>query len=141
MGRVEYKSVALALAVMALGLGAWLYQPRATQAASAGKPADPATPAAPMDWSAYNGGVNGDHYSELSQITPANVGRLKQAWRVDVGTDGSLQVNPLVVGRMVYGYGPTLEVFALDGATGKQLWKFDSGIVAQGAAYVAFALP
>lgn len=126
MGTIQYKSVALALAAMALGLVTWLYQPRAAQAASSGIPADPA---AQMDWSAYNGGVDGDHYSSLSQITPANVAGLKQVWRVDVGSDGGLQANPLVVGRVVYGYGPTLQLFALDGATGKQLWKFDSGIV------------
>jgi glucose dehydrogenase len=119
-GKVQYKSVALALSATALGRSAWLYQPRATQAALAGRPAGPATP---MDWPAYNGGVNGDHYSWLSQITAANVAGLKQIWRVDVGSDGGLQANPLVVGRVVYGYGPTLEVFALDGATGKQLWK------------------
>jgi quinoprotein glucose dehydrogenase len=128
MRRVQYKPVALALAAAALGIGSWLRQPSATQAASAGKPADPA---AALDWPAYNGGVNGDHYSSLSQITPANVARLKQAWRVDVGGDGALQVNPLIVGRVVYGYSPTLEVLALDGATGQQLWKFDSGIVAR----------
>jgi quinoprotein glucose dehydrogenase len=126
MGKVQYKSMTRALVVMVIGLGAWRHQPRAAQAASAGKPVDPTTAS---DWSAYNGGVDGDHYSSLSQITPANVAGLKQAWRVDVGSEGGLQANPLVVGRVVYGYSPTLEVFALDGATGKQLWKFDSGIV------------
>jgi quinoprotein glucose dehydrogenase len=107
-------------------MAAWIYQPGATQAASANRPADLT---AAMDWSAYNGGVNGDHYSSLSQITPSNVARLKQVWRMDVGSHGSLQVNPLVVGRVVYAYSSTLEVFALDAATGKQLWKSDSGIV------------
>ena len=82
-----------------------------------------------MDWATYNGGVNGDHYSPLSQITPANVAELKQVWRVDVGSDGGVQANPLVVGGVLYGYGSTLQVYALDGATGKQLWKFDSGIL------------
>ncbi|MGA9565573.1 MAG: PQQ-binding-like beta-propeller repeat protein [Candidatus Korobacteraceae bacterium] len=127
MGKLQYKSLALVLVTTALGLGTCLYQPRATQAASAGQTADSA---ATMGWSAYNGGVNGDHYSPLTQITPANVAGLKQVWRVDVGTDGGLQANPLIVGRMLYGYGSTLQVFALDAVTGKQIWKFDSGIVA-----------
>jgi quinoprotein glucose dehydrogenase len=33
------------------------------------------------------------------------------------------------VGRVLYGYTATLQVVALDGTTGKQLWHFDSGIV------------
>jgi quinoprotein glucose dehydrogenase len=125
MEMVRCKSIALALSATALTLGAWLYQPRAMRAASPFQSA----PAASTDWSVYNGGVDGDHYSPLTQITPANVAGLKQVWRVDVGSDGGLQANPLVVGRVVYGYGSTLQVFALDGVTGKQIWKFDSGIV------------
>ena len=126
MGKIQYKSAALTLTVTALGLGSLLFEAHATQAASASTPANSV---ASTDWSTYNGGVDGDHYSPLTQITPANVGQLKLAWRVDVGSEGGVQANPLVVGRVVYVYSPTLEVLALDGATGKQLWKFDSGIV------------
>ena len=82
-----------------------------------------------LDWSSYNGGVSGDHYSPLRQISLSNVQQLKMAWRVDVGSEGGLQTNPLVVGRTLYGYSPSLQVLALDAATGKQLWHFDSGIV------------
>jgi quinoprotein glucose dehydrogenase len=81
------------------------------------------------DWSSYNGGVTGDHYSALNQITTANVHQLKEAWRFDAGTDGGVQTNSLVVGRRLYGYDSTLQVFALDGATGKQIWQFNSGII------------
>jgi quinoprotein glucose dehydrogenase len=81
------------------------------------------------DWSSYNGSATGDHYSPLNQITTANVHQLKEAWRFNAGTDGGVQTNPLLVGRTLYGYGPTLQVFALDGATGKPLWQFNSGII------------
>jgi quinoprotein glucose dehydrogenase len=125
-GKKPYRPRTQALLVAVAGLAVSLFQAHASGAATDRQPAE--TQAA-MEWRAYNGGVNGDHYSELKQITPGNVGRLKQVWRVDVGTDGGLQANPLMVGGVVYVYGPTLEVLALNGATGKQIWKFDSGIV------------
>ena len=31
-------------------------------------------------WPVYNGGLDGDHYSQLKQITRANVKDLKMAW-------------------------------------------------------------
>jgi quinoprotein glucose dehydrogenase len=84
MGTIQYKSMALAVSATALTLGTWFYPTRATLAAPASRSAESA---APKDWSVYNGGVNGDHYSPLTQITPANVAGLKQVWRVDVGVD------------------------------------------------------
>lgn len=80
------------------------------------------------DWAAY-GGLAGGHFSPLRQITPANVSHLQTAWRFDAGPDGGIQTNPLVVGRTLYGYTSTSQVFALDAATGRPLWKFDAGIV------------
>ena len=80
------------------------------------------------DWPAYNGDVNGDHYSPLEQINRANVGQLKIAWQYDTGEKGALQTNPLVVGRVLYGCTPLGRIFALDAATGKQLWLFDTTV-------------
>ncbi len=81
-----------------------------------------------VDWPAYNGGVDGDHYSKLTQINRANVHKLQPAWRFDTGETGQIQTNPLILGRTLYGYTPTQKVIALDAATGKLQWKFDSGI-------------
>jgi quinoprotein glucose dehydrogenase len=83
-----------------------------------------------QDWPVYGGDANGDRYSPLAQINRDNVKRLRQAWRVDVATEGGLQVNPLVVGRTIFAYTPTEEVLALDAATGARLWSFDSGVKA-----------
>src|ERR1017187_6916243 len=92
-----------------------------------------------VGWPVYNGGADGDHYSRLKQINKGNVQRLAQAWRFDTGEKGGIQSNPLIVGRTLYAYTPTQKVIALDAATGKLKWKFDSGIQgtqpARGVAY------
>ena len=77
------------------------------------------TKAQDRDWPANNGGRDGDHYSELTQINRGNVAGLKQAWVFDTGEKGGLQANPLVVGRVLYTVTPTQKVVALDAATGK----------------------
>ncbi len=54
--------------------------------------------------------------------------RLQVAWSFDTAEEGGLQTSPLIVNGTLYGLTPTQKVFALDAATGKLLWKFDSGI-------------
>ncbi len=83
---------------------------------------------ADVDWHTYNSHANGDHYSSLTQINRANVARLRVAWRFDTGEAGGIQTNPLIVGRVLYAYTPSQKVVALDAASGKLIWKFDSGI-------------
>lgn len=67
--------------------------------------------------------------------------RLKVAWTFDTGEKGDIQTNPLIVDGTLYAYTPTQKVIALDAATGKLKWKFDSGIKgtqpARGLAYYA----
>ena len=80
------------------------------------------------DWPAYGGAPESTHYSSLAQINRGNVKDLTVAWTFDTGEQGGLQTSPIIVDGMLFGITPTQKVFALDAATGKLLWKFDSGI-------------
>jgi quinoprotein glucose dehydrogenase len=80
------------------------------------------------DWPAYGGAPENTHYSSLGQINRANVKELAVAWSFDTGEKGGLQTSPIIVEGVLYGITPTQRVFALDAATGKLIWKFDSGI-------------
>jgi quinoprotein glucose dehydrogenase len=92
-----------------------------------------------VDWPVYGGPVASDHYSSLSQINRTNVDGLRQAWKFDTGEKGILQTSPIIIGDVLYAFTPTQKVIALDAASGKLLWKFDSGILgtapARGLAY------
>src|ERR1700674_269539 len=81
-----------------------------------------------LDWPVYGGQVAGDHYSSLSQINRKNVHRLQLAWKFDAEEEGGLETSPIVVGRFLYGCTATQKVIALDAASGKSIWRFDSGI-------------
>ncbi|HTC82978.1 MAG TPA: PQQ-binding-like beta-propeller repeat protein [Rhizomicrobium sp.] len=83
------------------------------------------------DWALY-GGEGGRRFSTLSQITLANVGKLEQAWRFDMTEAGDPQTHPLAIDGVVYAYTPSLETIALDGSSGKLLWRFQSGVKAGG---------
>ncbi|HXN21882.1 MAG TPA: PQQ-binding-like beta-propeller repeat protein [Candidatus Dormibacteraeota bacterium] len=80
------------------------------------------------DWPVYGGGPENNHYSNLTQINRQNVKRLAAAWSFDTEEEGGLQTSPIIVEGVLYGLTPTQKVFALNAATGKVLWKFDSGI-------------
>jgi quinoprotein glucose dehydrogenase len=81
-----------------------------------------------QDWPAYGGSRENTHYSGLTQINRENVKRLTVAWSFDTEEEGGLQSSPIIIGGELYGITPTQKIFALDAATGKLLWKFDSGI-------------
>ena len=89
--------------------------------------------AADRDWPAYGGDAAKTRHSPLTQINRANVGRLALAWSYDTGEKGDTQTQPIVVGRVLYGYTPTHKTIALDAVAGNLLWSFDSKIAGTGA--------
>ena len=76
------------------------------------------------EWTEYLGGPDRSHYSTLDEINRANVSRLKVAWEFHTGDFGQMQCNPIVVRGVLYGATGTSQIFALDAATGRNLWRF-----------------
>jgi quinoprotein glucose dehydrogenase len=75
-----------------------------------------------------HGGDNNIRYSPLSQINRKNVARLKVAWTYDshdAFKGSEMQSNPVVADGVLYATTPTMQVVALEAASGKELWKFD----------------
>ena len=88
-----------------------------------------ATVIATSDWPHYGGGPDQTRYSPLTQITPANVHTLRTAWTYDTrdAFDGSeMQCQPVVAHGVLYATSPKLRVFALNAATGAEIWSFDT---------------
>lgn len=87
------------------------------------------------DWPAYGGDPGGTRYSPLTEIDRSNVGRLLVAWQFDPGEvppNTRFQAQPIVVDGILYSVTPRSGVVALDGATGKLKWSWNSGGEAPG---------
>lgn len=77
-----------------------------------------------VDWAEYLGGADRNHYSKLTQINPENVDKLQVAWTYSTPDSGQMQVNPIIVGGVLYGVTSAVQAFALDASTGKEIWRF-----------------
>ncbi|AMQ55801.1 PQQ-binding-like beta-propeller repeat protein [Algoriphagus sanaruensis] len=80
------------------------------------------------NWSHYGGPEDGSRYSALTQINTGNVAQLEVAWTYRTGdaTERSqIQCQPIVVDGLLYATTPKLNVFALDAASGEEIWRFD----------------
>jgi quinohemoprotein ethanol dehydrogenase len=102
------------------------------------------------NWLEYYGSLDGTRYSSLNQITTSNVSSLKEVWHMSLGTCtadiiagtpvvpgapkgapnnptncGSMESNPLAVDGVLYtANAPLSSVFAIDAATGTQIWSW-----------------
>lgn len=88
------------------------------------------------EWQAYGRTEYGDRYSPLRQITPYNIHKLQEAWRIrtgDLPTDNdpvelTNQNTPLKANGMLYACTAHSKVLALDPDTGAEIWRFDPQI-------------
>jgi glucose dehydrogenase len=81
------------------------------------------------DWPVIGGDLGSTRYSGMTQITPANVGKLTRAWTYNTGDPGGgfrgIEATPIVVGGVMYFSTPGRAVVALNAATGAEIWKYD----------------
>ncbi|HEX5152993.1 MAG TPA: PQQ-binding-like beta-propeller repeat protein [Parafilimonas sp.] len=78
------------------------------------------------EWKEYLGGPERNHYSPLTGINKTNVQQLKIAWEYHTLDSGQIQCNPIIVNGILYGMTATTRPFAVDAATGKEIWKGQS---------------
>jgi len=80
----------------------------------------------PQNWPTYWGDYAGHHFSDLDQITPANVRQLQAKWvgPMPPAPTGYSEATPLVVDGVMYVSGSPGEVYAFDVRTGMQKWVF-----------------
>jgi glucose dehydrogenase len=91
---------------------------------------------AQRDWVQYGQDPGGSKYSTLDLINATNVAKLERAWTVHTGdTGGFFSSSPLVVDNIVY-FTSSSGIWAIEGHTGKQLWKHAArGPARRGVAY------
>jgi quinohemoprotein ethanol dehydrogenase len=92
---------------------------------TSGTPQSDAGVGADVNWTAPQGGADEAGYSRLGQLTPANVSKLGLAWSMDLPEEVTLESTPLAVDGTLYFAGGYAEVYAVNAATGRLLWKYD----------------
>jgi len=98
-----------------------------TLAATSGAEVDAQLAADPpaAEWLLHGRTFGEQRFSPLEQIHDANVAKLGLAWSYATGTLRGLEATPIVSGGVMYATGSWSIVFALDAASGRELWRYD----------------
>jgi alcohol dehydrogenase (cytochrome c) len=78
----------------------------------------------PQNWLTFFGNYKAWSYSALDQITRDNVKRLSPAWAFPTSGRNGLEAAPIVADGVLYIENQDNNVFALDAASGRLLWKY-----------------
>ena len=91
--------------------------------------------AEPDQWLTTGRDGGGTYFSPLTDINAGNVKRLGFAWERRLGTHRGLEATPVIVDGALYTTGVFGWVYAVDAATGRELWTYDPEIDGQWGRY------
>src|SRR5271156_3539646 len=80
-----------------------------------------------LDWRYYGQDLYNSRFQNIDQINPTNVSQLKPAWTFHTGVSDpnmAMEMTPLVIKGVMYVTTGDDDVFALNAATGKQIWAY-----------------
>jgi alcohol dehydrogenase (cytochrome c) len=78
----------------------------------------------PQNWLTYSGTMMSQRYTQLTQITPANVKNLELQWIFQARSLEKFEATPLVVDGIMYTVQAPNDVVALDPVTGRVFWTY-----------------
>jgi len=85
-----------------------------------------AADAEPQNWFTIGRDQEGNYFSPLKTIDASNVDRLGFAWAYDLGAPmRGQEATPIVIDGVMYTSGTWGYVYAVDAATGRELWRYD----------------
>src|ERR1700686_5224872 len=76
------------------------------------------------DWITFGRDYSNQRYAPLRAIDRSNVAGVGPPWTYQLGTVGSAQTHPLVVGGVMYVGMAGNDVAAIDAATAAQIWRY-----------------
>jgi quinohemoprotein ethanol dehydrogenase len=79
----------------------------------------------PGNWLTHGGDWQEQRYSRLDDINANTVAALRPAWSAEFDTGRGQEATPIVVDGVMYVSTAWSKLYALDTATGRQLWYYD----------------
>ncbi|NJN50561.1 MAG: PQQ-dependent dehydrogenase, methanol/ethanol family [Gammaproteobacteria bacterium] len=84
-----------------------------------------AATAEPGSWPSHGRTWSEQRFSTLTDINRSNVASLGLDWHFETGSKRGMEATPIVVDGVMYVTAAWSKVFALDAATGQEIWRYD----------------
>ena len=76
-----------------------------------------------VDWPSYHGSYSGNRHSPLDQINRDNIGGLSMQWFYPIPDMPMIEGTPVVIAGVMY-VTAVNQMYALDAATGREIWRY-----------------